>query len=94
MFIKVQFFIFVLGSVPFIALAEEGKKKLWLKLFPVISCNLTVCVLTHSQYSCSVMFIKLSFECLSYYWAPTMAVIRKDGLSYALLEKNFLCVSV
>lgn len=101
MFIKVQFFIFVLGSMPFIALAEEGKKKLRLKLFPVISCNLTVCVLTHRQYRCSVLLIKLSFEFLSYYWASTMAVIRKethqkfsDGLSYALLEQNFLCVCV
>lgn len=46
MFIKVPFFIFVLGSVPFVALAQEGKEKVWLQLFPVISCNLTVSVLS------------------------------------------------
>lgn len=33
MFIKVPFFIFILGSVPLVALAEEGKKNLYFKVF-------------------------------------------------------------
>lgn len=56
MFIKVPFFILVLGSVPFAALAQEGKEKVWLQLFPDISCNLTVSVLSCGLCSYSDQF--------------------------------------
>lgn len=78
MFVKVPFFIFILGSVPFVALAQEGKEKVWLQLFPVISCNLTVSVLSHRLHSYSVLFVKLLLKFLSCNWAFTTAVIWKE----------------
>lgn len=47
MFIKDLLFIFLLGSLPFVALAQEGKEKVWLQLFPVVSCDFPVSVLSH-----------------------------------------------
>lgn len=54
MFLKVPFLILLLGSLPFVALAQEGKGKVWLQLFPVISCNLAVSVLSHGLHTYSV----------------------------------------
>lgn len=76
MFIKVPFLIFVLGSVPFVALAQEGKEKVWLQLFPDISCNLTISVLSPGLHSYSDQFLKLAFKFCN--WASTTAVIWKE----------------
>lgn len=45
MFIKVPFFIFILGSVSLGALAEEGKKNLYLKVFADLLIKQFVCLL-------------------------------------------------
>lgn len=92
MFIKVPFFIFILGSVPLLALAEEGKKNLNFKVFADLLIEQFERLLT--WYRFSVLPIKLFLK------ATTVATAEwyqeRDSKSfvpgYVLLERTF-CAS-
>lgn len=92
MFIKVPFFIFILGSVSLRALAEEGKKNLYLKVFADLLIKQFVCLLR--WYRFSVLLIKLFLK------TTTQQLLRFDQerdsrsflLGYVPLERTF-CAS-
>lgn len=91
MFIKNLLFIFLLGSLPFVALAQEGKEKVWLQLFPVISCDFPVSVLSYSV--CKTCFEILKLQLGTYYsWdvERSTAKVFFDGQSW-VHEEGILC---